>query len=152
MLSLLKKYKYIFIIILILVISAAMLLYRYNKPIPSQDSLSFKVNNLKNLEKPLTAAILLLTPTAGQFYVGDTIKVALLINVLGQPVNVVDGNITFPSDKLEVIDISKENSIVTLWIQEPIASSSKNSIISFCGRIACSWFYWNSRSNCNHVI
>ncbi len=122
-----KKHN-IYIIISVLVISAIVFIYRIYKPTISLSSLSFKVNKSQSLEKPLTAAILLLTPTEGQFYVGDTIKVVLLVNVLGQPVNVVDGSISFPSDKLQVTNISKDNSIVSLWVQEPVASSSQDSI------------------------
>jgi|SRR3989344_1431928 len=129
MFPLLKKYKYVFVILLVLIISAVILAYRYEY---NKSSLSFKVSNSQSLEKPLTAAILLLTPTEGQFYVGDTINVSLLVNALGQPINVVDGTITFPSDKLQVTDISKTGSIVSLWVQEPIASSSLNSV-SFSG-------------------
>jgi len=128
MLPLLKKYKYIFVIILILIISAIILIYRYYP----RNSLSLKVDTSQSLEKAQTAAILLLTPVEGRFYVGDTINVSLLVNTLGQPINVVDGKITFPSDKLQVTSISKENSIVSLWIQDPIASSSQDSI-SFSG-------------------
>ncbi len=119
-----KKYKYIFVVIVILIISTVIIIFRYFP----WNSLSFKVINSQNLEKPITAAILLLTPIEGQFYVGDTIKVILLVNVLGQPVNLVDGTITFPSDKLQVTNISRDNSIVSLWIQEPVASSSQDSI------------------------
>jgi|SRR3989344_2611857 len=124
-----KKYKYPFVITLILIISAITILYRYyNKPTP-QDSLSFKVTNTPNSEK-LAAAILLLTPTTGQFYIGDTISIALLVNTLNQSINAVEGKITFPSDKLEVTGISKENSIISLWAEEPVPSSNS---IAFSG-------------------
>lgn len=126
MFSLSKKY---ICIVLILIISVAILLYIYNRPTTSQDSLSFKVTNAPNSEK-LAAAILLLTPTTGKFYIGDTISVALLVNTLNQSVNAVEGKITFPSDKLEVISISKEDSIISLWAQEPVTSSNS---IAFSG-------------------
>ena len=125
--TLLKKYM-VCIIIVILVISTIIMIYRYYP----RNSLSFKIDTSQGLEKSQVAAILLLTPPVGQFYVGDTIKVSLLVNALGQPINVVDGTITFPSDKLQVTDISKTGSIVSLWVQEPIASSSQNSV-SFSG-------------------
>jgi hypothetical protein len=131
--SLPKKYTiyiyiYIYILIPILIVSAIVLIYKYYL----RNSLSFKVDTSQSLEKSQVAAILLLTPPVGQFYIDDTIKVSLLVNALGQPINVVDGTITFPSDKLQVTDISKTGSIVSLWVQEPIASSSLNSV-SFSG-------------------
>jgi len=128
MLSSLKKYKHIFVIILILIISTIILIYRYNKSTPP-DSLSFKVTNTPNSEK-LAAAILLLAPTTGEFFIGDTINIALLVNTLNQSINAVEGKITFPSDKLEVTSISKENSIISLWAQEPITSSNS---VAFSG-------------------
>jgi len=135
MLSLIKKYKYIFIIILILIVSAVILLYiyRYNKSTSSQDSLSFKITNAPISEK-LAAAVLLFAPTTGQFYIGDTISVALVVNTSDQSVNVVEGKITFPSDKMEVISISKTDSIITLWAQEPVVSSNQD-FIAFSGGI-----------------
>lgn len=126
MFSLSKKH---ICIVLILIISVAILLYIYNRPTTSQDSLSFKVTNAPNSEK-LTAAILLLAPTTGKFYIGDTVSIALLVNTLNQSVNAVEGKITFPSDKLEVISISKEGSIISLWAQEPVTSSNS---IAFSG-------------------
>lgn len=131
MLSLIKKYKHIFVVIIILIISALTLLYRYSKPTSSQSSLLFKVNDSENSQKQ-TAAILLLTPTTGQFYIGDIVTVALVVNTLKQSINTVGGKVIFPLDKLEVTEISKTNSIISLWIQEPIASSSQD-FIDFLG-------------------
>ncbi len=75
-------------------------------------------------------------PTIGSFYIDDTISVSLFTNVSSQSINAMEGKITFPSDKLEVVNISKTNSIVTLWAQEPILSSnlsSNQSFITFSG-------------------
>ena len=129
MFLLLKKYTYILVIILILSVASLIMIYRYNKSTSPQDSLSFKVTNTPNSEK-LAAAILLLAPTTGKFYIGDTISIALLVNTLNQSINAVEGKITFPSDKLEVTGISKENSIISLWAEEPVPSSNS---IAFSG-------------------
>jgi len=129
MFLLLKKYTYILVIILILSVASLIMIYRYNKSTSPRDSLSFKVTNTPNSEK-LAAAILLLAPTTGKFYIGDTISIALLVNTLNQSINAVEGKITFPSDKLEVTGISKENSIISLWAEEPVPSSNS---IAFSG-------------------
>jgi hypothetical protein len=131
MLSLIKKYKHIFIIILILVI-AVVLIFKYGKLTLNQGSLSFKVVNAPKPEK-LAAAALLFAPTTGQFYIGDTVNIALVVNTLNQSINVVEGKITFPSDKLEAISISKTNSIISLWAQEPVVSKNQNGFIAFSG-------------------
>ncbi|OGM97089.1 MAG: hypothetical protein A3B86_03065 [Candidatus Yanofskybacteria bacterium RIFCSPHIGHO2_02_FULL_38_22b] len=129
MFPLFKKYKYVFLIILILIISTMILLFRYNKLTPPRDSLSFKVINAPSSRK-LTAAILLLAPATGKFYIGDTISISLLVNTLNQSINAVEGKITFPSDKLEVTSISKEDSVISLWAEEPVPSSNP---IAFSG-------------------
>ena len=129
MFLLLKKYTYILVIILILSVASLIMIYRYNKSTSPRDSLSFKVTNTPNSEK-LAAAILLLAPTTGEFYIGDTVSIALLVNTLNQSINAVEGKITFPSDKLEVTGISKENSIISLWAEEPVPSSNS---IAFSG-------------------
>ncbi len=131
MFPLIKKYQYIFIVILILIISAVILLYRYNKPGSSSGSLSFKIaDNSEN-----AAAILLLTPAMGQFYIGDTVSIALVVNASDQSINVIEGKITFPSDKLELTSISKTDSIISLWAQEPVISLNQNGFIAFSGGI-----------------
>ena len=131
----LKKYKYIFIIILILIIIAVVQLYRYNKSSSSSGLLSFKVANNSGNSENLAAATLLFAPTTGQFYIGDTISVALVVNTSDQSINVVEGKITFPSDKLKVISIFKTDSIISLWAQEPIISSNQDGSIAFSGGI-----------------
>jgi hypothetical protein len=128
MFSSLKKYKYIFVIILILIIVAVVILYGCDKLTPRQGLLSFKVANDPNSEK-LTAAILLLMPTTGKFYVGDTISVSLFVDAFNQSINTIEGKINFPQDKLEIISLSKTDSILILWTQEPSFSNEDGTVI-----------------------
>ena len=44
------------------------------------------------------------------------------------PVNAVDAVIKFPMDSLEAVNISKENSILTFWVQEPSFSNTSGTI------------------------
>ena len=73
-----------------------------------------------------------LSPLSGNYMVGETFSVTLFINAQGVSINAAQAKILFPSEKLKVINISKSDSIFTLWVQEPIFSNSKGEI-SFAG-------------------
>ena len=78
------------------------------------------------------AAILYLEPTENEYSKDDIFLVHLKIDTENERINAAQGELTFPQDKLEVIDISKGNSIFTLWPQEPSFSNEKGEI-SFVG-------------------
>lgn len=120
----LKKYIIISIVFLILIIFAIILFYKYRNPGQPKDSLNFK--------QAVASASLLLAPAKGIFYVGDTISIALFVNASEQPVNMFEGKITFPQDKLEAISLSKEDSIINLWIKEP-SFSNQDGVITLAG-------------------
>ncbi len=120
MFKLLKKYITISVVFLILIIFAIVLFYRYQNPSQPQNSLSFK--------KAVATASLLLAPPNSTFYVGDTVNIALFVNASEQPVNMFQGKITFPQDKLQAVSLSKDNSIISLWIQEPSISNQDGAI------------------------
>ena len=131
-----KKHKCVFVIILISIISTVIVFYKYDKQwILYQNLLISQItNNQKNLEKSFTGA-LALAPSIGNFYVGDTINLSLSVDALNQSINSLEGKITFPSDKLEIISLSKADSIIDLWVQEPALPSNQNDFIAFSGGI-----------------
>ena len=71
-----------------------------------------------------------LKPSSESFQVGKVFPVKLIVDANGQSINAVHADIIFPADKLEVVDVSKENSIFSFWPEEPHISDSK---ISFSG-------------------
>jgi len=115
-----KKYITISVVFLVLIIFAVVLFFIYKNPSSNQNSLSFK-------NAAVTAGLLLAPPT-GIFYVGDTVNIALFVNASDQPVNMLESVITFPQDKLQVISLFKEGSIISLWVQEPSFSNKDGSI------------------------
>jgi len=132
MLSFGKKYIYIFLILIFVIALAAILSFGYNKLISRQNSLFFKITD--NLGSPQSfAAGLFLVPTTGNFYIGDTVGISLLVNTGRQSINAVEGKVTFQPDKLEVVAITKTNSIIGLWIQEPILPLNQAGFIAFSG-------------------
>jgi hypothetical protein len=80
----------------------------------------------------VSAAILYLEPAAGQYHQGDTFIVEVRLDTEGEYINAVETNLNFPSDILEVRDLSSGNSVLTLWIKNP---SFSGDVISFVGGI-----------------
>ncbi len=78
------------------------------------------------------AASLFFFPESESFEVGDTFSVELAINTDGISINSARAVIYFQLNKLEVLSISKEDSIFVLWPEEPIFSNSSGEI-SFSG-------------------
>jgi hypothetical protein len=77
-------------------------------------------------------ASLYFSPSSGTYTVGNTFLVQVKVNSGGMAINAADGTIIFDPDKLEVVRISKEDSIFTLWVQEPTFSNSLGTI-NFAG-------------------
>ena len=73
---------------------------------------------------------LYLYPGSENHKVGDIFSVQIRLNSGGAAINSADGKLTFDTNKLQAISISKEGSIFTLWVQEPIFSNGK---IEFAG-------------------
>jgi len=65
------------------------------------------------------ATNLYLMPQSQTVYQGDSFIVELRINTEDEEINAVEIGLTFPVDLLEVVDFSKGNSILTLWLAEP---------------------------------
>lgn len=77
-------------------------------------------------------AVLYLSPASGDYHQGDTFIVEVRLDTQGEYINAVETNLNFPSDILEVKDLSSGNSVLTLWIKNP---SFSGDVISFIGGI-----------------
>ena len=69
------------------------------------------------------AATLLMSPSSGTYTIGSTFSVSAYVSSTDQAMNAASGMISFPSDKLEVASLSKEGTIMSLWVQEPSFSN-----------------------------
>jgi|GEM_PF-2364351 len=69
-----------------------------------------------------------LSPSKGGYRLGATFFVDVLINAQGIAINAAQTKIFFPAEKLEIVKISKQNSIFSLWPEEPVFSNSKGTI------------------------
>lgn len=65
------------------------------------------------------AATLKLSPASASYKVGDTFTVSVLVSSADTAMNAASGIVEFPPDILSVTSISKSQSVISLWVQEP---------------------------------
>lgn len=66
----------------------------------------------------VSAASLFFSPATSQYSVGQTFTASIVVSSQA-PLNAVGGTIAFPNKKLQVTSISKAQSIISVWIEEP---------------------------------
>ncbi|MCX6759224.1 MAG: cohesin domain-containing protein [Candidatus Nealsonbacteria bacterium] len=79
-------------------------------------------------EAKAQSASFYLSPSKGNYRIGANFVVDVMVNAEKISLNAAQAKIFFPPDRLKVIDISKQNSIFSLWAQEPIFSNSEGEI------------------------
>ena len=82
--------------------------------------------------KVAEAATLYFSPSSGSYAIGQTFNVSLYVSSANEPMNASQGIINFPADKLQITNLSKSNSVLTLWVQDPYYSNTDGSI-NFAG-------------------
>ena len=75
-----------------------------------------------------SGATLYFSPSSGNFSVGNILTTSVLVDTQGKAINNSDAIITFPTDLLEVVSISKSGSIFSLWVEEPAFSNSQGTV------------------------
>jgi hypothetical protein len=73
-------------------------------------------------------ALLLLSPGSESYIIDSSFSVELKVETGEVPINASRVNIYFSPENLEVLDISKEGSIFTLWPEEPYFSNTVGEI------------------------
>lgn len=74
------------------------------------------------------AADFYFSPSSGEYDIGKTLSVSVYVSSSDQAMNVASGVVSFSQDKLEVTSLSKDGSILTLWVQEPAFSNSAGTV------------------------
>lgn len=72
------------------------------------------------------------SPTAGQFRVGSTVDISIVINTGSHSINALSTNISFPTDKLQVISPSVGTSFISIWTTVP-SYSNTDGTLTFAG-------------------
>ncbi|MBP9695454.1 MAG: hypothetical protein KBD73_03575 [Candidatus Magasanikbacteria bacterium] len=80
------------------------------------------------LPMSVKAASLYVRASTGSYTIGDTLAVTVYVSSADQAMNAASGVLQFPTDKLEVVSLSKTGSIFTLWVQEPAFSNSAGTV------------------------
>ena len=80
----------------------------------------------------IKAATLYLMPPSQSVYQGDAFIIDMSLDTDGEDINAVEGNLKFLPDSIEIVDLSKGGSFLTLWVQEPELKDGK---ISFAGGV-----------------
>jgi len=73
-------------------------------------------------------AIMYLSPSSGSYNVDSTFSVTVLVDTGGAQINVVEDLLKFSQNELQVVNISKNGSIFTLWAIEPSFSNSAGTV------------------------
>jgi hypothetical protein len=68
---------------------------------------------------PAAAANLYFTPPADHYRPGETGIFELRIDNQGECINAADITVSYPSDRLEAVDVSRGDSIFTVWVTPP---------------------------------
>jgi len=79
-----------------------------------------------------TDASIYFSPSGGQYTVGSTVDVSIVVNTGSHTINAVNTEISFPSDKLQVVSPSVGPSFVSIWTAPPSYSNTQGSL-SFSG-------------------
>ncbi len=74
------------------------------------------------------AATLALSPASTKVSVGNIVSVTLSLNTAGVAINNAESVVQFPSDLLEVVSLSKNSSIFSLWVEEPTFSNTAGTV------------------------
>ncbi len=80
----------------------------------------------------VSAASLYFSPQSVTRFAGNSFSVGIYVSSADTAMNAAQGAISFPNDKLEVISLSKNSSIINLWVQEP-SFSNRDGAINFEG-------------------
>lgn len=81
------------------------------------------------------AATLYFSPSSGNYSVGGTFGVDMLVDTQGEAINNAESVATFPADRLSVVSVSRVGSIFSLWVEEPSFSNSSG-VISLNGGLS----------------
>ena len=94
-------------------------------------------------------ATLYLEPEKTEYYQDDTFLIEIFVDTEGESINVVETELTFPTDVLEVKDITSGNSILSLWVEKPTFSNAEGKIF-FVGGIPGS--YTGKRGKLGEIV
>lgn len=76
----------------------------------------------------VNAATLQLAPSSGSYNVGQTFSARVVVDSGSARVNAVEAALSFDTNVLSVVSVSKNNSVINMWTTEPAHSNSAGTI------------------------
>src|SRR3989338_2178357 len=76
----------------------------------------------------VSAATLSLSPSEGTFEVDNTFTVSVFLDTQDQPINVVDVDLTFKPNLLQLVSPTTGKSIISVWTAQPSYDNSTGKI------------------------
>ncbi len=74
------------------------------------------------------AASLYFSPRLGNFSVGSILTTSVFVNTQEEAINNADAVVSFPTELLDVVSVSKSGSVFSLWVEEPAFSNSAGTV------------------------
>ncbi len=74
------------------------------------------------------AADLSFSPSYGSYQVGQEFSVSVYVSSPDQAINAASGVVSFSSDTLQAVSLSKSGSIFSLWVQDPAFSNASGNL------------------------
>lgn len=98
-----------------------------------------------------SAATMQINSSSGTLSPGSIATLSVVLNSEGVAINNAEAKIVFPTDLLEVVSVSKGNSIFSLWVEEP-AYSNVAGTINFNGGVPTPGFNGSNGSAISVVV
>ena len=76
----------------------------------------------------VSSASIFVGPVSGTFTVGSTFTVSVYVNTGGQPINAIEANLSFPTDKLQVVSPTAGKSLIQIWVNQPTYSNESGNL------------------------
>ncbi|MFH1656967.1 MAG: cohesin domain-containing protein [bacterium] len=68
------------------------------------------------------------SPAQGNYSVGQTFSVKVMVDTDAAAINAAQATLSFPTDKLKISSVSKTSSIFSLWVQDPAYSNTQGTL------------------------
>jgi len=85
------------------------------------------------------SASLYFSPNSGTYEIGQDFSIRVSVDTGGENINAVEDVLSFSKDTLEITSISKEETLISLWVIEPVYNNSTGKI-NFTGGISTPGF------------
>ncbi len=80
------------------------------------------------------AAVVSLSPPALTIARGETVPVQVVVDTEGESINVIQGAVTYPTELVDIVEVRRGSSILTLWPEPPTVDHARG-VVRFVGGV-----------------